>query len=467
MPAATVHAQADRRPWSLLVLLAIAQFMVVLDITVANVALPSIGADLGFAEGDLQWVVTAYALFAGGLLLLGGRAADLLGRRRVLLAGLAIFTAASLASGLAASPLALVIARAAQGAGAALLTPAALSIVVTTYHGAQRTQALVIWGAIASAGAAAGMLLGGLLTTGLGWESVFLINVPVGVIAGALALRIVPASAPAPGDRRLDLPGAAAVVAGLVALVYALEGTAEHGWGSAQTLVLLGLAGALLAGFAAIERRVPRPLVAPATWRSRSLVAGAGLMLAATGILVGALFLSSLYLQRVLDASALETGLAFLPIALAIAAAAHVAGHVMGHAGARPVAAAGLLAMAGGAALLAGAPDEAAYAADLLPAFLLLGFGAGLVIPAAQVTAMSDVGHDAAGVASGLMTTAHEVGAALGVAVLSAVAAGSDMAAGYGDGLLAAALVAAALALVALVSVPSVRPPAGARVGVH
>ncbi|MBW3609465.1 MAG: MFS transporter [Actinobacteria bacterium] len=467
LPAARPGAQ----PWSTLVVLCATQFMVVLDITVVNVALPSIGADLRFAAGDLQWVVTAYVLFAGGLLLLGGRAADLLGRRRVFLAGLLLFTIASLASALAWSPVALIVARAAQGLGAALLTPAALSIIVTTYSGAQHATALTAWGVIASAGAAAGMLLGGILTSWMRWEWIFLINVPVGLAAAALAMRLVsPARPPGAVAGQLDLPGAALVVGGLVVLVYAIQGTAEHGWGSTHTLVLLGVGSALIAGFVGAERTVERPLLSPATWRSRSLVAGAAILLGATGILVGAFFLNSLYLQHVIGASALETGLGFLPIAVAIAIAAHLASHLMGHAGSRLVAVVGASLMAAATALLAAVPDEASYAGGLLPGFLILGFGVGLVFPAASVTAMSELDHDGAGIASGLMMTAHEIGAALGVAALSAIAAAApaaDFAAGYRDGLLAAALIAAALAVVALLTLPAVRPSGAARHAMH
>jgi MFS family permease len=249
--------------------------MVILDVTIVNVALPSIGEALEFARSDLQWVVIAYVLFTGGFLLLGGRATDLFGRRRIFLAGLSVFTVASLASGLAPSAGSLVVSRAAQGLGAALLTPGALSIITTTYVGAQRATALSVWGAIGGAGAAAGVVLGGILTTWLGWESIFFVNVPVGLAVAALSFRLVPSSAAVAEPRqRLDLPGALSVVAGLVVLVYALQGTAEHGWGSTRTLVLLGLAAGLLATFAAIERNVPEPLVPPATWKVRSLVSG-------------------------------------------------------------------------------------------------------------------------------------------------------------------------------------------------
>lgn len=476
-PSAT-HPHHDEtatpRSWWLLVLLCAAQFMVVLDITVVNVALPSIGASLHVAPADLAWVVTAYALAGGGLLLLGGRAADLLGRRPVFLAGLTLFTVASLASGLATSPAMLIAARAAQGVGAALLTPGALSIVVTTYTGPQHHTALAAWGAIGSAGAAAGMLFGGMLTTWLSWEWVFLVNVPIGAAVLVLAWHAIPraTTSTAPMRRSLDLLGAATVVAGLVVLVYALQGAPGHGWGSARTLVLLGGAAALLGAFLRVERAAAHPLLAPSTWRARSLVRGSGAMFVVTGILVGAFFLNSLYLQQVLDASALETGLAFLPIAVAIAAAAHVAAHLLPRIGSRTLAVAGMALIAVATGLMAAAPDHASYAADLLPAFLMLGFGAGLSFPAVSVTAMSDVAPERAGVASGFMTTAHEVGAALGVAVLAAVAAtgaggAGTLVAGYGDAFLVAAIAAGAVTLAALATFPVVRPEAGARAAMH
>jgi EmrB/QacA subfamily drug resistance transporter len=465
----------NRQPWSVLILLALAEFMVILDVTVVNVALPSIGKDLSFAPRDLQWVISAYVLFTGGLMLLGGRIADLLGRRQVFLTGLLVFTAASLASGLAATPTMLVVARAVQGLGAALLLPSALSIVTTTYSGNQRGTALAVWGVLGSAGAAAGVLLGGVLTTLLGWESVFFINIPIGLAVAIGALRAVP-SAPLrrPALADLDIAGAVSVMAGLVSLVLAIEGASTHGWGSARTLLLTGAAAVLLAAFGAIERAGRSPLVAPATWRNRPLVSSAVVMFGATGMLVGTFFLNTLYLQRVLDASALETGLAFLPLAIVIVAAAHAAGHLLRRLGSRLVVAVGLLLMAGGALLLAAAPDHAGYAADLLPAFLIIGFGVGLVFVSVSVTAMSEIRHDDAGLASGLMTTAHEVGAAFGVAVLGAVATGGSaglsatgLADGYQNGFLVAAGVALVLALVALASVPSLRPAPGASISMH
>ena len=464
---------AERRPWGILILLSVAQFMVILDITVVNVALPSIGAELGFAAEDLQWVVTAYVLFTGGLLLLGGRMADLLGRRPVLLAGLLVFTGASLASGLASTPAELIVARAAQGLGAAMLSPAALSIITTTYSGAQRTRALSVWGAIGAGGAAAGVLFGGMLTSWLSWEWVFFINVPIGIVTAALAFRLVPGQRLGAGSlRELDLPGAVTVVSGLVLLVYAFEGTSTYGWGSARTLGLLGIAGGLLAAFAWLERRAPRALVPPATWRVRSLVSSGTVMLGATGLLVGAFFLNSLFLQNVLGASALETGFAFLPLVVVIGLAAHAGPHLLTRLGARGVVVGGLALIAAANVLLAGAADDATYVADLLPSFLLLGFGVGLTLVAISVTAMAEVDVERAGLASGLMTTAHEIGAAFGVAIFSAVALGAGASGagfvdGYGDGALAGAVVAAILAGLALLAVPSFRPLSAQQVAMH
>jgi EmrB/QacA subfamily drug resistance transporter len=459
-----------RRPWGLLILLSIAQFMVILDVTVVNVALPSIGSDLGFAPGDLQWVVTAYVLLTGGLLLLGGRVADMLGRRPMFLTGLTVFTAASLASGLATSPGWLIASRAAQGLGAAMLSPAALSIVTSTYTGEQRTTALSAWGAIAAAGGVVGLLFGGMLTTWLSWEWVFFINVPVGVATALIGARMLPAIPGSGGLRRLDVAGALTLVSGLVALVYGVEGTDTHGWGSARTLALFAASAVLLAAFAAIERTARQPLVPASTWRTRTLTSAVGLMLGATGFLIGVIFLGSLYLQGTLGYSALETGLAFMPLTAVIGVAAHVAPRLLARFGARAVAIGGLLLMAGAAALLAAAPDQGSYAPDLLPGFILAGIGIGLVFVMIQVTGMSEVRAESAGLASGLITTAHEIGAALGVAVLSAVAAAAGplgSASSYQDGLTVAALVALGLAALAAAAVPAIRPAAPARAGIH
>jgi EmrB/QacA subfamily drug resistance transporter len=453
--------EEERKPWTTLILLGLAQFMVILDITVVNVALPSIGEDLNFAEGDLQWVITAYVLFTGGLLLLGGRATDLFGRRRIFLAGLITFTLASLASGLAPSAEALIIARAIQGLGAAMLTPGALSIVTTTYEGGQRTAALAAWSAISSAGAAAGVVLGGVLTTGLGWEWIFLINVPIGFATAIGVLQVVPSAPASAAGRRLDLIGAATVVAGLVLLVYGVEGANEHGWGSDRTVLLLIAAAALLTAFIAIERRVKEPVLPPATWSNRPLVSGVGLILVATALLVAVFFLNTIYLQDILGWSALETGLGFLPLVVVIGIAANVATKLIPLIGTRNLAALGLLIAAGGASLLVAAPEVASYGVDVLPGFIVLGFGVGLVLPASSIAAFSGVGEEAAGLASGLLTTGHELGAAFGVAAISAIAtAAPTFVDGYADGFAAVAVVGAVVAVIALLATPTVRPGA-------
>ena len=373
-PAASRTVAPERRPWSVMVLLSVAQFMVILDATVVNVALPSIARSLSLAPGGLQWVVTAYVLASGGLVLLGGRAADVAGRRRIFLVGLAVFTAASLASGLAPTADALIAARAGQGLGAALLSPAALSIITTSYAGAQRATALGVWGALGGAGAAVGVLAGGVLTTWLGWRSVFLVNVPVGMAAGLLSVHLVARDEPRrSAGRELDLAGATLAVAGLVTLAYALAGAPAHGWGSARTLLLLPLALVLLAGFATVERSARRPLVPAQLWQTRSLVAGVLVMLGATGILVGTFFLNSLYLQEVQGASALRAGLEFLPLALVIGAGAHLASRLLPQAGSRVLIVAGLVVMGAGALLLTGVSARSGYLTGFLPGLLVTG----------------------------------------------------------------------------------------------
>lgn len=470
---AAVHSTTSPeagKPWTVLVLVSVAQFMVILDITVVNVALPTIGTGLGFAPQDLQWVVTIYVLMTGGLLLLGGRMTDLLGRRPLFLAGLILFTGASLASGLATSPAALIASRAGQGLGAAMLSPAALSIITTAYTGAQRTAALSVWGAIGGGGGAAGVLLGGVITTSFGWRWVFFINIPIGLIAAALALRLVPGGQERAGSLRgLDLPGALSLVAGLVALLYAIEGATTNGWDSPRTLGLLAVSGGLLGAFAAVERRATRPLVPNGTWKVRTLVSSATVMLGVTGILVGTFFLNSLFLQNVLHASALQTGLAFLPLLAVTGIAAHVGPRLLTRFGARVVVVAGLALIACGDLLLTGAHAGAAYPTDLLPGFLLLGFGVGLTFVAISVTAMAEIEAENAGLASGLMTTAHELGGAFGVSVFSAVglATAAGLASGYGRGAWAGALIAAALALIALLAVPAFRPDQARRAAFH
>jgi EmrB/QacA subfamily drug resistance transporter len=447
-------------PMALLILLCVAQFVVVLDVTVVNVALPSIQADLGFSYADLQWVVTAYTLAFGGLLLLGGRLADLLGRRRMFIAGLSIFSAASLASGLAGSAGVLLTARAAQGVGAALLSPAALSLITTVFaDGPERRRALAAWTAVGASGAAFGVLLGGVLTEQFGWEAIFLINVPVGVMTAYAARRMLPTTAPNTSGR-FDLAGALAATTSIVALIYGLVGAGSVGWDSRRTLI--SFTTAILAGsaFVIIETLVSRPLVPLGILRRRTTATALVLMAVAMGTLVSGFFFSSLYLQQVLGHSALRAGLEFLPVAAAIVIAAHVSSQVIGRTGPKPVIVTGLVLASAGALLLSRVSAEGSYASDILPGFLALAFGVGLAAVGITVTAMSGADPELAGLVSGLVSTAHEIGIALVLAVLSTIAvvqiggsAGTDtsqLAAGVADAYRAAAAVALIGALVAV-----------------
>jgi EmrB/QacA subfamily drug resistance transporter len=435
-----------------LILLCAAQFMVILDITVVNVALPSIQGDLGIATADLQWVITAYTLAFGGLLLLGGRAADLLGRRRVFLAGLVLFSSASLAAAVAPSPGALLAARALQGVGAALLSPAALSFITTLFaDGPERQRALAAWAAVAASGGAFGVLAGGLLTEVLGWQAIFLINLPVGVAVAVAALRVLPARVPA-GRGRLDAGGALLACASLVALIYALVEAPDAGWGSPQTLGLLAAAAAGLGAFVLVESRVRDPLVRLNVFRRRTTVTGLVLMLAGMGTVLSAFFFTSLYLQEVLGHSALRTGLEFLPGALLLVAAAHAGGRLVAAVGAKPVLAGGLVLGGLGALLLSGVSAGGSYLSDVLPGLLVLDAGIGLAASAIFITVMAGVGEEEAGMVSGLTTTAHELGIALVLPVLSTIAASRELLTlGLGDAFRAAALLAFAAALLALV----------------
>jgi EmrB/QacA subfamily drug resistance transporter len=459
-------ATQTRKPWTVFALMIAAQFMVILDVSVVNVALPSISRGLHLTASDYQWVVSAYVLLSGGLLLLGGRIADLFDRRRAFVTGVAVFTAASLVSGLAQTPLMLIVARAGQGAGAALLTPTALSIIMTAYAGRQRQAALAVWGAIGSTGIAAGVLFGGALTSALGWRAVFFINVPIGivVIAGAL-WRVARGRENRAARRRLDVLGAATLVTGLLLLVYAIERTRSSGWtGTATWLAFAGAAG-LLTAFAARERRAANPLVPSSTWRLRSLVSGTAVMAGVTGSVVGAIFLSSLCLQHVVGASPIQAGLEFLPLAAAITLAATGASKLTGRIGPRTMIAGGLVLMAAGVLLLAAGAHGASYLADVLPGFLVIGAGVGPMFVAISIAAMSDVPPDKAGLASGLMMTGHEIGAAIGVAALTAVAGNlatrAGLVTGYADAFHATAAALAALFVLTLLAVPNHAPESG------
>jgi EmrB/QacA subfamily drug resistance transporter len=451
--------ERTRRSWAVFGLMIAAQVMVILDVSVVNVALPSIGRGLHLSAADYQWTVSAYVLLSGGLLLLGGRIADLVNRRSAFLAGIGLFTAASLASGLAQAPWMLIASRAAQGAGAALLTPAALSIIMTAYAGRQRQTALSIWGTVGSLGIAAGVLFGGSLTTALGWRAVFFINVPIGaaVLLGTLRT-VAPGTTQHRALRRLDAPGALTLVGGLLALVFGIEATRSAGWTAPRTWIALALAAALLGAFTRLERRTAEPLVPPATWRIRSLVSASAVMAGVTGVVVGAIFLSSLYLQAITGASAFVAGLEFLPLAAAITVGATVASKVIGRSGARTLILGGLAIMTVGVLLLAANAGGTSYAADVLPGFLLIGAGVGPMFVAIAVAAMSDVPAETSGLASGVMMTGHEIGAALGVAGLTAIAGTLTTSAGlidgYGRAFTATAGVLAALFLLTLFAVP-------------
>ena len=462
-PALEPPAVEPRRPWNVLGLMLIAQFMVILDVSVVNVALPSIGEALAFSTSDYQWTVSAYVLLSGGLLLFGGRLADLFDRRAMFLTGLSLFTTASLVSAFASSATMMVFSRGAQGAGAALLTPAALSIVMTTYTGRQRATALAIWGTIGSMGIAAGVLFGGILTTAFGWQAIFLINVPIGVIAAALTLATVTAGQRSGTARGIDVPGAVTAVAGLLTLVYAIETTNTAGWTSPHTLVAFLAAVALLTAFAVIERRVPAPLVPPAIWRVRSLVSASTVMAVITGAIVGAIFISSLWLQTVLGSSAVITGLQFLPLAVSITAAATVASKLLARLSPKTMIVAGLLVVATGAVVLAVSDDDPGYWTDVLPGFLLVGAGVGPMFVAISVAAMAGITHEQSGLASGLMMTGHEIGAALGVASLTVVAGDLTTRLGLVEAF-PRVFLAIAVALVALAGFAAVAVPRGASV---
>jgi len=409
--------------WLALALLCSAQFVVVLDASIVNVALPSIGTALDFSQENLPWVVNAYVLTFGGFLLLGGRTADLLGRRRVFMAGLALVAVASLAAGFAATEGQLIAARAAQGLGAAIISPAALSIVTTTFgDGAERNKALGVWGAVAGSGGAAGVLLGGILTDGLGWEWVLWVNVPVALLALALAPRLIAESRADHETRAFDVAGAVTVTAALSILVYAVVDATEAGWGSGRTIGLLALSAVLLAAFVAIELRSAKPLVPFSIFRIRTLT-GANVV----GLLVGASLISmfffiSLYMQQVLGYSAIKTGLSYLPLALTIMASAAIASQLVTKLGYKPVLAAGLLFIVIGLAWFSRVPVDGGFTADILGPSLFAAAGLGFAFVTTTIAAVSGVQENEAGLASGLINTSQQVGGALGLALLATIA---------------------------------------------
>jgi len=406
-----------------LVLLAMTQFIIVVDVSIVNVALPTIGTELDFAQEDLSWVVNAYALIFGGFLLLGGRLADLLGRRRLFVAGLILFSLASLAGGLATSDVQLIVARAFQGLGAALVSPAALSIVTTTFaEGAERNRALGVWGAVAGAGGAAGVLLGGVLTTGLGWEWVLWVNVPIGLLAAFLAPRLLPESREEVENRSFDIPGAVTVTAGLALLVYAIVDAERAGWTSAQTLVGVGGALGLIAIFLLLETRSEKPLMPLSTFRLQTL-RGANVV----GLLVGMSLFSmfyfiSLYMQQVLGFDALQAGLAYLPLSVVIIVSAGIASQLVTRIGFKPTLIAGLLLVAVGLLWFTRISVDGSYAVDVLGPSLVAAVGLGFAFVPVTIAAVTGTRPDQAGLASGLINTSQQVGGALGVAILASVA---------------------------------------------
>jgi EmrB/QacA subfamily drug resistance transporter len=421
--AVTDARDFSERRWLALGLLCMAQFVVVLDAAIVNVALPSIGSALDFSQENLSWVVNAYVLTFGGFLLLGGRMADLLGRRRVFMSGLVLFALASLVGGFAESEAMLIGARAVQGLGAAIVSPAALSIVTTTFRdGAERNKALGVWGAVAGSGGAAGVLLGGVLTDTLGWEWVLWVNVPIGIIAALITPKLVAESRSESETRSFDVAGAVTVTAGLSVLVYALVDATDAGWGSGQTIGLLAAAAALIAVFVVIELRSAAPVVPFRIFRMRTLT-GANVV----GILIGAslfsmFFFISLYMQQVLDYSAIKAGLSYLPLALTIILTAGVASQLVTKIGFKPVLAAGMAFIAAGLIWFGQVSVDGSYLSDILGPSLLAAIGLGLAFVTSTIAAVSGVESHESGLASGLINTSQQVGGALGLAVLATVA---------------------------------------------
>ena len=429
MPARAVN------PWIVLVLVCLAQFMVVLDATVTNVALPSIQADLKMSDSDLQWIVNAYTLVFGGFLLLGGRAGDLVGRKRVFLAGVVLFTAASALCGVASSQEMLIIGRGIQGLGAALVSPAALSIVTTTFEeGPLRTKAMGVWAAIAVGGGAVGLILGGALTDYLSWPWIFFVNVPVGIAAFVLSLRLVPESKDEHAHKSFDLAGAVTITSALILLVFGIVRSAEKGWGSTEVLGILAASAVLHAAFVVIEYRSKEPLLRLGIFRIRSLrTANITMLLVASG-LFAMFFFNTLYVQNVLGYSALRAGLAFVPFTAGIIVGSILSQALIPRIGARDVPVIGLVLGTLGMLAFLRLEPGGSYLTDLLPGIVLCSVGMGLVFVPVTLIATSGLPHEDAGLASGIFNTSQQVGGALGLAVLSTLAtsATSDELAGLG-----------------------------------
>ena len=430
---------SDRRKWLALGLLSTVQFMVVLDIAIVNVALPSIKVDLGFSQENLQWVISAYALVFGGFLLLGGRAADLLGRRRIFLLGVVVFTIASFLAGMAWSEGSLIGARAVQGLGAAIISPAALSILSTTFReGRERNIALGVWGAVGGFGAAAGVLLGGVLTDALSWEWIFFVNVPVGVAAFVIAPFLLSESR----DARVssfDVPGAVLVTGGLSSLVYAITQAGQQGWLGGQTLAFFAAALVMLTAFVAWELRHPEPLMRLGIFQIRT-VSGANVAGFILGTALFAMFLMlTLYMQQVLGYSAMKTGIAYLAVAGTAIIWSAVAAQLVTRIGVKPVLVAGMATLTAGLVYFTQVSVGGSYVGDLLPGFLLVGFGIGFAFVPISIAALAGIQPAEAGLASGLINTSQQIGGALGIAALSTIASsGTDEALAGGTPLPAA-----------------------------
>ncbi len=417
-------SHSERRRWLVLAVTVAAQFMVIVDVAVVNVALPAIKHDLHFSQESLQWVITAYSILFGGMLLLGGRLADLLGRRRLFMTGVAVFTVGSLLSGLAWSEGALIVTRALQGPGGALLAPAALSIVVTTFgEGRDRNVALGVWGAASGSGGAVGVLLGGVLTSYLSWSWIFFVNLPVGVAVLAVTPWLVSESRAALAHRHFDVSGATSITASLMVLVYAITRTSEHGWSDGVTVGLLATAGALIVAFVGIEARSSAPLLPLRIFRLRTLSAANAAMLTIGATAFAQFFLMTLYLQEVLRYSAIKTGVAFIAITVTIVVVSNLGQALTTRLGARPVLSVGLLLTAAGGALYAQMPADGHYFRNVFPGMVISGIGLALSFVPVTIASMTGVQPADAGVASGLVNTSRQIGGSIGLAAVTTIAA--------------------------------------------
>jgi EmrB/QacA subfamily drug resistance transporter len=453
------------RPWTVIVLLCLAQFMVILDVTVVNVALPDIGRSLTLGRDVLTWVVAAYTLTFGGLLIAGGRLADALGRRAVFLAGLALFVVASMVAGSATSGGMLLSSRVGQGIGAALLSPAALSILTTEFPGNLRNRALGVWAAIGGGGAAIGVMVGGALTAGPGWRWVFFVNVPVGILVAAAVPKVIPRR---PVDARtgVDVFGALTGIIAVTLLIAGVIRAGDGGWLSARTLVPVGLAVLFAIGFMLVERAAATPLVPLVLLRRGAMPGAIVAILGATALLLSAFFLNSLYLQDLRRADPMRTGLVFLPVAVAAIVGAHVSSLLVARVSPKLLAAAGFAIAAVGLLLLATLGAGAGLYSGLMPRFVLVAVGLGAVFVTATTSGLASVDRQLAGVGSGILNTGHEIGGSLGIAAASTIAAPSLVAAtgsvtGFHHAFLAAAIAGVAFAVVAATMLPPTPPSVG------